>query len=216
MPPRASRPSRPTRFTAPVELPRVEPIAPVRRPEAFDHPAWLFEPKYDGFRGLAYLTARTCTLRSRRDIPFDRFGDLLAALPDQVNARDAIFDGEIVALDRHGRPSFRELMRRSSPVAYAVFDLLWLNGRDLRGLPLTRRKRLLDVAVPANTAHLMKVLSIEGDGIALFKATEKLDLEGIVAKPRASTYDAQATWYKVLNPAYTQKEGRAELFDRQR
>jgi ATP-dependent DNA ligase len=116
-----------------------------------------------------------------------------------------------VALDRNGRPSFRELARRTSTIAYAVFDVLWLNGRDLRGLPLTRRKRFLDLAVPANTAHLMKVLSIESDGVAIFRATEKLDLEGIVAKRKGDAYDAAALWYTVLNPAYTQRDGREAL-----
>ena len=198
-----------------VELPTVDPVAPVRRAEPFDDPDWVFEPKYDGFRGLAYFTPEGCTIRSRRDIAFDRFAELRDILRDQLDARDAILDGEIVALDRNGRPSFRELMRRSSCVAYAVFDVLWLNGRDLRSLPLERRKRLLDLAIPANTAHVMKVLSIESDGVALFKAAGKLDLEGIVAKRKDDAYDRRAVWYKVLNPGYTQKEGRAELFRRE-
>ena len=214
MSPRARRLiRRSVRRSAP-DLPSVDPIAPVRRPAAFDDPEWVFEPKYDGFRGLAYLTPEHCTIRSRRDIVFDRFDELSAILREQIDARDAILDGEIVALDRNGRPSFRELMRRTSTVAYAVFDVLWLNGRDLRPLPLERRKRLLDLAVPANTAHVMKVLSIESDGVALFKATEKLDLEGIVAKRKADAYDGRAVWYKVLNPAYTQLEGRGALFHR--
>lgn len=213
MPPRARRlvrrPSRPA-----IALPHVDPIAPVARPAPFDDADWVFEPKYDGFRGLACVTPDGCSIRSRRDIEFDRFDELRTILREQLSVRDAIFDGEIVALDRNGRPSFRELMRRTSTVAYAVFDVLWLNGRDLRGLPLTRRKRFLDLAVPANTAHVMKVLSIESDGVALFRAAEKLDLEGIVAKRKADLYDRSAVWYKVLNPAYTQKEGRAELFRR--
>ena len=172
------------------------------------------QPKCDGCRGVACRTPDHGSIRSRRDIVFDRCDELSAILREQIDARDAILDGEIVALDRNGRPSFRELTRRTSTVAYAVFDVLWLNGRDLRPLPLERRKRLLDLAVPANTAHVMKVLSIESDGVALFKATEKLDLEGIVAKRKADAYDGGAVWYTVLNPAYTQKDGRAALFQR--
>jgi bifunctional non-homologous end joining protein LigD len=214
MSPRARRLVRRSVRRLAADLPTVEPIAPVRHPAAFDDPDWVFEPKYDGFRGLAYLTPDHCTIRSRRDIAFDRFDELAGTLRDQIDARDAILDGEIVALDRNGRPSFRELMRHTSTVAYAVFDVLWLNGRDLRPLPLERRKRLLDLAVPANTAHVMKVLSIESDGVALFKATGKLDLEGIVAKRRSDAYDRRAVWYKILNPAYSQKEGRAALFHR--
>lgn len=216
MSPRARRLVRRSSVRRPaVELPSVDPVAPVRRDAPFDDPDWVFEPKYDGFRGLAYFTPERCTIRSRNDHAFDRFGELREILRDQLDARDAILDGEIVALDRNGRPSFRELMRRTSTVAYAVFDVLWLNGRDLRPLPLERRKRLLDLAVPANTAHVMKVLSIDSDGIALFKAAGKLDLEGIVAKRKTDAYDRDAVWYKVLNPAYTQKDGRAELFRRE-
>lgn len=214
MPPRARRIVRRSLHHAAVELPSVVPIAPVSRAAPFDDPDWVFEPKYDGFRGLVYLTPDHCTIRSRRDIVFDRFHELAEILREQLEARDAILDGEIVALDRNGRPSFRDLMRRTSTVAYAVFDVLWLNGRDLRSLPLERRKRLLDLAVPANTAHVMKVLSIESDGLALFKATGKLDLEGIVAKRKRDRYDQSAVWYKVLNPTYSQRDGRAELFDR--
>ncbi len=207
MPARTGRPSHPSRIVRtrdPVDLPAIEPLMPDQRADAFNHPDWLFEPKYDGIRALAYVTPSNCSFASPRNAPLDRASELLLALPGQVNARDAILDGEIVALDRHGRPSRRELSRSGSAVAFAVFDLLWLNGRDLRGLPLTRRKRLLDLAVPANTAHLMKVLSIQGDGVALFKATEKLDLEGIVAKRRDGAYDNTAQWFAMRNPAYSQ------------
>ena len=214
MPPRARRLVRRLSRRPAIALPQVDPLAPVLRPAPFDDPDWVFEPKYDGFRGLAYVTPDSCAIRSRRDIEFDRFDELRAILREQLAVRDAIFDGEIVALDRNGRPSFRELARRTSTVAYAIFDVLWLNGRDLRPMPLARRKRFLDLAVPANTAHVMKVLSIETDGVALFKAAGKLDLEGIVAKRKADRYDASAVWYQVLNPGYTQKERREAPFRR--
>jgi len=211
MPPRARRLVRRFSRRPATALPQVDPIAPVGRPAPFDDPDWVFEPKYDGIRGLVHVTPENCSIGIRPGVEFDRLDELEAILLEQLVVRDAIFDGEIVALDRSGRPSLRELARRTSTIAYAVFDVLWLNGRDLRGLPLTRRKRFLDLAVPANTAHLMKVLSIESDGVALFRATEKLDLEGIVAKRKADAYDGTAVWYAVRNPAYTQKDGREEL-----
>lgn len=214
MSPRARRLVRRSFRRPAVELPAIEPLVPVPRAAPFDDPEWVFEPKYDGVRALACLTPEQCTIRSQPDIAFDRFDEITSALRAQVDAQDAILDGEIVALDRNGRPSLRELLRRTSTVAFAVFDVLWLNGRDLRSLPLERRKRLLDLAVPANTAHVMKVLSIETDGVALFKATERLDLEGIVAKRKADAYDGGAVWYQILNPGYTQREGRAALFGR--
>ena len=195
---------------APVRpLPRIEPIAPVLRAAPFDDPGSVFEPKYDGVRGLAYLTPHGCTLRSRQHLAFDQFDGLRLALREQVECRDAILDGEIVALDRHGRPDYRELIGGGSAIAYAVFDILWLDGEDLRPLPLAERKRRLDLAVPANTAHLMKVLSIGNDGIALFRAAQRLDLAGIVAKRTADPYAAGTVWFQVPNAGYSRREGGA-------
>jgi len=197
-----------------VELPTISPVRPVRRSDPFDDPDFLFEPKYDGFRALAYLTRDACVLRSRNDNHLAQFDDLATAIRAEVQVPDAIFDGEIVSLDQRGQPAFMDLMRHRGWQAYAVFDVLWLNGRDLRALPLARRKRLLELAIPANTASVLKVLSIDGDGLALFRAVEKLDLEGLVAKRSADPYDAATIWYQVPNPGYSQTEGRAELFDR--
>ena len=78
------------------------------------------------------------------------------------------------------------------------------------------RKRLLDAAVADNTPSVMKVLTVQADGLALFEAVQSLDLEGIVAKSRKDDYSPLTVWYKILNPGYTQKEGRAEWFHRQR
>jgi bifunctional non-homologous end joining protein LigD len=114
-----------------------------------------------------------------------------------------------VALDRHGRPDFRELAAGGSAIAYAVFDILWLDGEDLRPLPLAERKRRLDLAVPANTACLMKVLSIGNDGNALFRAAQRLDLAGIVAKRTADPYAAGTVWFQVPNAGYRRREGGA-------
>ena len=214
MSPRAPRLARRSLRRPVAHLPAIEPLTPVPRAAPFDDPEWVFEPKYDGIRAVACLTPEHCTIRLRPDAAFDRLDELTAVLRTQIDARDAILDGEIVALDRNGRPSRRELLRPASTVAFAVFDVLWLNGRDLRSLPLERRKRLLDLAVPANTAHVMKVLSIETDGVALFKATERLDLEGIVAKRKTDPYDRRAVWYQILNSAYTQRDGRTTLADR--
>jgi bifunctional non-homologous end joining protein LigD len=97
---------------------------------------------------------------------------------------------------------------------YAAFDLLWLNGRDRRGQPLLRRKRRLEQLIPTNNAPLSRVLAVEEHGRELFEAAQRLDLEGIVAKRKADPYSPQAVWYKQKNPAYTQAEGRGDLFER--
>ena len=91
--------------------------------------------------------------------------------------------------------------------------MLWLNGRDLRALPLIKRKRCLEQLIPSNNSTLSRVLAGEEHGRELYEAAQRLDLEGIVAKRRSDPYSPQTTWYKVKNPAYTQAEGRGELFN---
>jgi len=193
-------------------LPQIEPIILTPRADAFDDPAWLFEPKYDGFRGLVYNGSAGCEIRSRRDFRFERFGDLCDRITGILGGREAIFDGEIVALNRQGKPVFRDLLRGAGYVAFAAFDLLWLDGTDLRDLPLVERKEALSQLLPKDTGPLYKILTLEEDGRALFSATRKMDLEGIVAKRKRDVYAPATTWYKIKNPGYIQGEGRADLF----
>jgi bifunctional non-homologous end joining protein LigD len=104
------------------------------RSQPFDHPDWLFELKHDGFRALAYIERGKRELVSRRRNTYKRFGPLREALSKLLRVNDAILDGEIVCLEADGYSVFKELLyRRGQPVYYA-FDLLWLNGRDLRQL----------------------------------------------------------------------------------
>jgi bifunctional non-homologous end joining protein LigD len=202
---------------ATIVLPWVEPIVPRLRPQPFNDPAWLFEPKYDGFRGLVYITCDKCVMRSKRGNVFTRFAGLGPALCEQFRAREAILDGEIVAIDHEGRVNFWNLMRwREGTLAYAAFDLLWLNGRDLRELPLSQRKKRLERLIPAAVGPLSRVPCFEEEGRELFEAACRLDLEGIVAKRKADPYGPRTAWYKIKNPTYTQAEGRRELFERQR
>jgi len=193
-------------------LPQIEPVTLTARAEAFDDPAWLFEPKYDGFRGLVYNSPAGCEIRSRRDFRFERFGDLCQRISGILGSREAILDGEVVALNRQGKPVFRDLLRGAGYVAFAAFDLLWLDGADLRPLPLAERKRALGDLLPKDTGPLYKVLTLEEDGRALFSAARKMDLEGIVAKRKSDPYEPAATWYKIKNPVYSQVEGRVDLF----
>jgi bifunctional non-homologous end joining protein LigD len=186
----------------PDALPYVEPIALVPRSDPFDDPDWIFEPKYDGFRGLAYSSSSGCEIRSRRDIPLRRFDDLWTRLSEVLRGREAILDGEIVALDRKGKPVFDNLVRRMGFIAFAAFDLLWLDGQDLRGQPLARRKELLGSLLPEDTGPLYKVLAIEEHGRALFGAARRMDLEGIVAKRKADPYEPGTVWYRIANPAH--------------
>jgi bifunctional non-homologous end joining protein LigD len=120
-------------------LPRVQPIIPTWRKEPFDDPDWLFDFKYDGFRALCYLEQTRCRLISRNGNALNRFN----ALGDQValalEVDDAVIDGEVIAADETGRPQFNDLLRGTRAPAYVAFDILWLNGTDLRPLPLGER-----------------------------------------------------------------------------
>jgi len=193
-------------------LPHINPLVLVSRTDPFDNPDWLFEPKYDGFRGILYTSSLGCEIRSRRDFQFDRFGDLCNRIAGVLGQREAILDGEIVALNRQGKPVFRDLIRGQGFIAFAAFDLLWLDGTDLRSQPLAERKRLLGDLLPEDTGPLYKILTLEEHGRALFSAIKKMDLEGIVAKRKADPYTPATQWSKIKNPGYSQGEGRGDLF----
>ncbi len=130
---------------------------------------------------------------------------------------DAILDGEIVALDVSGRADFYPLLhRRADPYFYA-FDLLWLDGRDLRGLALVERKALLRGLAPRQPSRLLYVDHVVGNGVELFRAVCDQDIEGIVAKHMEAPYDPDSpTWVKIKNRAYTQAVGRRERFEKMR
>jgi bifunctional non-homologous end joining protein LigD len=194
-------------------LPRITPIAPSLRPQAFNGSAWLFEPKYDGFRGVVYLTSERCSIYSKRGNRFARFSELERRLCGAFPKRSVILDGEVVAFGADGRVSFWDLMRGQGTLGYVAFDLLWSRGRDLRGLPLIERKKRLARIIPAQTGIVCSTLTIDEHGKELFDAACGLDLEGIVAKRKTDPYDDRTRWLKVKNPAYSQAEGRRELFE---
>ncbi len=188
------------------------PLARLNAP--FDHPDWIFELKYDGFRALAHIEHRTARLISRNGNVFKTFPDLAAGLGASLPVRDAVLDGEIVHVGPDGVSRFYDLMRRRRPQHYFSFDLLWLNGRDLRGLPLLERKRLLREIIPAQPCPVLFVDHVAGSGVALFEAICDRDLEGVVAKLANAPYTPDATtWVKIKNRAYSQAEGRADFFD---
>jgi ATP-dependent DNA ligase len=193
-------------------LPAVESVIPELYPSPFNDAAWLFEPKYDGFRGVLSVTPTTASFSSKRGRSLTRFATLAEEVRDELRVRDAILDGEILAMDPEGRADFQLLMRSQGSLHFAAFDLLWLDGKDLRGLPLVIRKRRLEKLIGTPTPVVSHVLTVEGDGRALFEASQRLDLEGVVAKRKADRYDAGVTWYKIKNPLYTQMEGRGDLF----
>jgi ATP-dependent DNA ligase len=177
-------------------LPLVEPVSLTPRSDPFDDPEWVFEPKYDGFRGLLYGTAQGCAVQVPQEIG-RRVGDLWSRVADVLRGREVILDGEIVSLDRKGRPIFQQLLRGEGYLAFAAYDLLWEEGLDLRDRPLAERKGRLAELLPEDTGPLYKVLTIEEHGRALFGAIRRMDLGGIVAKCRNHPYGPATVWYEI-------------------
>jgi bifunctional non-homologous end joining protein LigD len=122
---------------------------------------------------------------------------------------------KIVALDGSGKPAFYSLMKRQCQAVYYAFDVLWLNGRDVRDLPLVERKKILRKVIPRKSSSVGCVSYVVRGALKLFELVKKGDLEGLVVKRKDAKYSQQTLWYKVLNPTYTQKTGRQEFFQRQ-
>jgi bifunctional non-homologous end joining protein LigD len=196
------------------KLPRFTPAGLVRRQEAFDHSDFLFELKYDGWRALAYLEDGRSELVSRKGNALKSFESLRAALARL--GLTSVLDGEIVCLDAAGKPRFYDLFRRRGEPVFYAFDCLYREGEDLRSKPTIERKRILKDLVRGQP-RILYANHIETHGIDLFKLVCEQDLEGIVAKHRWASYGSESLpWVKVLNPAYSQHEGRREFFDRKR
>jgi bifunctional non-homologous end joining protein LigD len=193
--------------------PRVQPVRPTWRKGPFDDPAWVFDAKYDGFRGLCYIEPGRSRLVSRNGHTFTRFDGLADQIAATLDVHDAILDGEIIAADETGRPQFYELLRRAQAAAYVAFDIVWLNGADLRQSPLSERRRRLQTVLPEASPIVSAPVSVAGRGCELFELMVAHDLEGIVAKRLADPYEPRVRWLKVKNPGYTQKEGRGDLFN---
>jgi bifunctional non-homologous end joining protein LigD len=193
--------------------PRIDPakLTLVRQP--FDDPDFLFELKHDGFRSLAYIFDGQCQLISRRWNPYRSFCELSTHLA-QLKVKNAVIDGELVCLDSEGRSIFNELILRRGCPFFCAFDLLYLNGRDLRQLPLIERKdKLRKLIEKSRLDDVMCGKYVEGRGIDLFNEVYQRNLEGVVAKRRAGKYAAVSGWLKIKNPRYTQTERRHELFE---
>jgi bifunctional non-homologous end joining protein LigD len=204
------------RYILRMSLLRVQPIIPFSRKEPFDDPAWLFEFKYDGFRALCYIEQGRCRFVSRNGNDLSRFDDLCDQVAAELELDDAILDGEVIAADETGRPQFYDLLRRARRPAYVAFDLLWLDGADLRGLPLRERRRRLEGIIPKRSSVISEALSVQGRGRELLELMQAHDLEGIVAKRLADPYQPRTSWFKIKNANYTQKEGRGDLFNKPR
>src|SRR6516162_900195 len=190
-----------------------------RRPEPFDSEEFIYELKIDGFRSLAYIENGQCDLVSRNGHTFRNFKDLAQWIGENLRVENAVLDGEIACVDDVGRSVFNDLLFRRPECLFFAFDLLFLNGEDLRELPLIERKARLKRLLRRKRSPVLYVDHIEARGRPFFEKVCELDLEGIVAKRKSAAYRATEKpspyWIKVKNPRYSQAEGRNELFNPQ-
>jgi bifunctional non-homologous end joining protein LigD len=164
-----------------------------------------------GFRALAHIDGHHCALVSRNGHTFKHWPQLCEELAHSVKAHDAVIDGEIVCLGAQGRSNFKSLpFRREWPYFYA-FDLLAVDGEDLREWPLLERKRRLRRLIPSVPTRLLYVDRVQSCGRDSFDVACAHDLEGIVAKSANGRYHSDGTstnWIKIKNPGYTQMTAR--------
>ena len=193
----------------------VEPMQATLADRPFSDPDWLFEVKWDGYRVEAVVADGTVRLWTRNRQDAARYFPDLAGAADWIDARAAIVDGEVVALDEDGRPRFSLLQDRTgirtgrapgsraraqpAPIVYQAFDLLHLDGRSLLDVPLEERKRLLRSRL---RPHPLVRYSghVDADGEAFHAAAREQELEGVVAKLRRSAYEPgrrSRTWLKL-------------------
>jgi bifunctional non-homologous end joining protein LigD len=201
------------------QLPPFEALPLGRCREPFEHREWVYEVKLDGFRALAHVRPGEAVLVSRNGHVYRAraFEPLRRELATALRARSAVLDGELVCVDDEGRSVFLPLLYRRGEPCFFAFDLLALDGRDLRARPLLERKRLLRrVLRRRRDARVRYLEHVARRGVELFRLACELDLEGIVAKWKDAPYRLEgdvSPWVKIKNGAYSQARDRHELFD---
>jgi DNA ligase D-like protein (predicted ligase) len=181
----------------------IDPMLLLRTEKLPEGPDWQYELKLDGYRALAIKTAGKVHLRSRNDNDFNaRYPGIvtaLSAMPDET-----VLDGEVVALDAEGRPSFNTLQNYGSagaPLHFFIFDLLVLKGKEVMGKPLTKRRALIEKHVLPKLADPIRCSPILDASLKdLIASVKAQGLEGLVAKRRGSAYqpgERSGAWMKM-------------------
>jgi bifunctional non-homologous end joining protein LigD len=190
----------------------VRPMLSTEASEPFDSPDYLFELLWGGVRAIAHVSDGVVRLRGRNGVDLTASFPELLCIPERLRGREAILDGEIVAIDGEGHPSFDllrprlhiladetasagtdhvpadlKIRRIGGQLTYQATDILWLDGRSLLDRPLWQRKNRLAEAVTPGP-EFAAVDFVDDEGIAFFEAVVERRLEGIVAKQKNSTY----------------------------
>jgi len=200
---------------------RTKPMLATLVDEPFDRPGWVYEEKYDGFRILAYKEGARVRLESRNAKDRTESFPGVARAVGRLRAETALLDGEVAAFDRRGVSRFQLLQSSQQTLVYAVFDCLYLNGRDLRSQSLAERRRALEATV-ADVDGLLVSRRLAQNGLAAYQSARRRGLEGLVAKDLESTYvEGRSTrWLKVkvhqeeelVIAGYTEPSGARQRF----
>lgn len=166
--------------------------------EPFDRPGWVYEEKYDGDRMLAYKEGARVVLLSRNGKDNTaRFATIAAAVA-RLSAATLLLDGEVVVFDRKRVSRFQLLQQDRGEAVYAVFDCLFVDGKDLRQMPLSARRMALEQAIPSHGVLLLS-RRLAANGLQAYKTAKRRGFEGLVAKELASRYvsERSRSWLKV-------------------
>ncbi|WP_394677128.1 DNA ligase D [uncultured Sphingobacterium sp.] len=203
----------------------VQPMLATLIDEPFDDQNWVYEVKWDGYRAVAFMKNGKIELKSRNDKSFnEKFYPVYDTL--KSIAINAVLDGEIVVLEKNGTANFAALQNWRSEadgdLVYYVFDILWYDGKDLKGLSLLERKAILKEVMPQNDLILLSE-HFDTSGVGFLNEAKKLGIEGIMAKRKESVYhihERSADWLKikanrrqeVVISGFTKNEGSSKLF----
>ncbi|MEA2163858.1 MAG: bifunctional non-ous end joining protein LigD [Thermoanaerobaculia bacterium] len=163
-----------------------------------DESVWTFELKYDGFRAVAAIASGNVAMWSRNKLDLaPRFPSVAAAL-SKLKVPDVVLDGEVVVLDERGAPRF-QLLQQGGRELFVIFDILWLDGHNLRKRSYEERRALLEQTLRRAPAPIKVAERLEGGGDAALQFARSNGLEGIIAKRRTSTYEGRRSkeWLKI-------------------
>lgn len=204
----------------------IEPMLATLVNQPFHEAGWYYEIKWDGYRAIAYLQGNNVEIRSRNNKSFnEKFYPVHEAL--QEMDADLILDGEIIVMNDKGAADFSDLQAWRSEadghLAFYVFDVLWWNGEDLTGKPLSERRKVLEQVIPQNHPVIRLSETFDTEGTALFDLAASMKLEGIIAKKADSVYkpgNRSKEWLKIKTEkrqeavigGYTRNEGSSKKF----
>lgn len=181
----------------------IKPMKPTLIDAPFDDPEWVFEYKWDGYRAIAVVNNHHTKLQSRNAVSFEKYYPIINVL--NTWPHNVVLDGEIAVVDETGRTDFGALQNwnneMSGTLVYYVFDILWLEGRDLTSLPLDQRQEILKGIMPKGEhAIIRRSIAYGTHGKLLFENAIRIGYEGIVAKRKNSDYkpdERSQDWLKI-------------------